>query len=178
VEIKNRQKLLLIIAGAGLLLLVADSLIVSPLTAGWQERSKHIKELKASIADGTATLNRESAYRSTWEQMQTNALSANLSVAEDTMIKAVSRWVRDSRINQIQIRPQWKDSGEDYTAYECHADYNGSIDTISRFLYELERDPISHKIDSVDLSSRDDNGRQLSLSIQFSGLVLTSQESQ
>ena len=55
-EIKNRQKLLLIVAGAGLFLLVADSLIVTPLTASWNERGRRVAELKKSVSNGQQLL--------------------------------------------------------------------------------------------------------------------------
>ncbi len=44
-EIKNRQKLLLLAAAAGVLLLLGDSLIVSPLIGSWKDREKEIAEL-------------------------------------------------------------------------------------------------------------------------------------
>ncbi len=175
-EIKNRQKLLLIIAGIGLLALVADSLIISPLHKSWSERSKRIADLRTSISNGHQLMDRGQVIRRNWDQMRTNTLPINVSLAEDDMLKAINRWARNSGVTPVQVRPQWRESGEDYMTYECRADYTGDIRTISRFLYELEKDPISCKVDSVEISSRDDNGRQLSLGVQLSGLVLTTQE--
>ena len=40
------------------------------------------------------------------------------------------------------------------------------------FLYEVEKDPVGLKVDSVEISSRDDNGRQLALGLQVSGLLI------
>ena len=39
-QIKNRQKMLVILAAVGVGFLLGDKLIITPLTAGWQARSK------------------------------------------------------------------------------------------------------------------------------------------
>jgi len=44
---------------------------------------------------------------------------------------------------------------------------------LSRFIYDVEKGPLGLKLESVDLTSRDNTGKQLSLGLQISGLVLT-----
>ncbi|HWY78114.1 MAG TPA: hypothetical protein VN281_21035 [Verrucomicrobiae bacterium] len=178
-EIKNRQTMLLIVAGAGLLLLVADSAIITPLTKSWNARSKRIADLRTSIDAERQLIGRADQINGQWDQFRTNTLPTDVSQAENDMLKAINRWARDSGVNSVQIRPQWQEkSGEDYTTYECHADYTGDIRSISRFLYELEKDSISCKLENIEIASRDDNGRQLSLGIQLSGLVLSNPDQQ
>jgi len=41
-----------------------------------------------------------------------------------------------------------------------------------RFLYSIERSPMALKLELVELGARDKEGQQLSLGLQFSGLVL------
>ena len=43
---------------------------------------------------------------------------------------------------------------------------------LSRFLYNIEKDPMALKIESVEITARDKEGAQLSLGLQISGLVL------
>ena len=172
-EIKNRQKLLLIVAGAGLLLLIGDSVIFEPLVAKWKERAQLIEDLHKQVDEGQQLLDRGVALSSSWQKQQTNALPSDQSAAEAQLFKAFDRWERNARISRVSIKPQWK-QGEDesYATLECRVDYNGDINTISRFLYEVERDPIGLKLETVEITSRDDNGQQLSLGLQVSGLQL------
>jgi hypothetical protein len=46
---------------------------------------------------------------------------------------------------------------------------------VSRFLYDIEKGPLGLKLESVDINSRDNTGKQLTLGLQVSGLVLTSE---
>jgi Tfp pilus assembly protein PilO len=176
VEIKNRQKLLLIVAGIGLLLLVADSVIVSPLIGSWKARSERIETLRDKIKKGSALVAREAVVHGRWENMRTNTLPVNVSQAEDELLKAVNRWAQQSDIKLASIKPQWRESGEDYLTLECRADASGSMRSVASFLYQMEKDPLGVKVEDVEIASRDERGRQLTLGLQISGLVLTSQE--
>jgi hypothetical protein len=172
VQIKDRQKLLIIGAVACVSLLIGDSLIIEPLSKSWSERSKRIAALKEQVTKGAVLVDHETIIRRRWEGMRTNTLPVNTSVAEAEFYKAFSRCVQDSGVTQVSYRPQWKQN-DDYTTYECRADLTGNIDTLSRFIYELEKEPMALKVDSLEIATHDDKGTQLSLGLQISGLMLT-----
>jgi len=171
-KIENRQRLLAILAAVGVGLLVADRLIITPLASGWKDRTDRILELKKSIAKGTLVLQRENRIRERWDSMRTNTLPENVSEAENEVLRAFERWSEDSRISISSIKPQWKRVGDDYMTLECRADAAGSIQALSRFLFNVEKDPLALKVEAVEITSRDDTGRQLSLALQVSGLLL------
>ena len=55
---------------------------------------------------------------------------------------------------------------------ECRIDALGSMPALTRFLYEVEKDPLALKVESMDITARDNDGQQLSLALQISGLLL------
>ena len=57
----------------------------------------------------------------------------------------------------------------------CRVEASGDLGTLSRFIYDIEKDPMALKLESVELSARDTTGQQLTLNLQISGLVLVSQ---
>jgi hypothetical protein len=171
----KRQKLLLILALAGVGILVSDRLILSPLIASWKARSKQISELQQSVSKGSQLLERESILKSRWSQMSSNTLPADLSAAENMVFKAFDRWSSESNISISSIKPEWK-RADDYVTLECRADGFGSIEAITKFLYQLERDQLALKVDLVEITARDNNGQQLSLGVQVSGLQLVAPE--
>jgi hypothetical protein len=172
VKIKNRQQFLGIAAVVGVAILVSDKLIITPLINGWKARSEQIAELRKSVNQGGVLLQRENAIRSRWERMRTNTLPDNISAAENEVLQAFERWSQDSRISISSIKPQWKKAGDDYMTLECRADAFGTMQTLTRFLYDVEKDPLALKVDSVEITSRDNDGQQLSLAVQVSGLLL------
>jgi len=51
-----------------------------------------------------------------------------------------------------------------------------SIQALARFLYSVETRPLALKVESVEITSRDNDGQQLSLALQVSGVVLGAPE--
>ena len=171
-KIKSREKLLILAAGLGIVLLAGDSLVVKPLTGFWKARTTQIAELTKSIKTGATLLAREKSIRERWTQMRTYALPSNISVAESKVFTAVERWTQASRITRKFLTPQWKQGANDFMTLECRIGAEGNLPSVARFLYELERDSLALKIDELMITTRDKEGQQLSLDVRFSGLLL------
>ncbi|NOS69061.1 MAG: hypothetical protein HOP33_03940 [Verrucomicrobia bacterium] len=175
-QIKNRQQMLMILAATALVLLVGDHLVFSPLVAAWKSRSAEIADLRKQVAKGTDLIKRETTYRSRWENMSTNTLPLNTSLAEQQVLKAFDSWSQESRVGVNSISPQWRRDKDGYMTLECRVDAVGTISTLSRFLYALEKDAMALRVESLELTSKDKDGAQLALGLQVSGLVLLPKE--
>ena len=175
-NINNRQKLLTIVAAAVIAAWAGDKLVLSPLMRSWRERAARIDELRKSVSQGLLLLERQKSIRSRWEAMRTNTLPGETSVAENQVLKAFERWSQDSRISMTSIKPQWKRTADDYVTLECRADAFGSLQALTRFLYNVEKDPLALKVEALEITARDNDGQQLSLALQVSGLLLNPQE--
>ena len=173
---KNRQQVLLIAAIAIIALFAGDRLLISPLLKGWGGRAERITELRRQIAQGKTLAQREQGIRRRWEQMSRNALTNNPSAAEQQVFKAIELWAQNSGVAVSAITPQWKRDNDDYMTFECRVDATGDLGRLSRFLYNVERDPMALKLGLVEVGARDKDGQQLSLGLQLSGLVLTPQK--
>ena len=69
--------MLIIVAGVAIGLLVADSLVLTPLIKSWKSRLVQIADLRKKVDDGEKLIKREDALKSRWELMQKNALPNN-----------------------------------------------------------------------------------------------------
>ena len=172
----TRQRLMVIITGVLVALWAGDKLLLTPLTKVWTDRNDRIVRLRKELADGEQLLQREGGIRERWQQMQSNALPSSVSQAESRMLSAFDSWSRDSEITVTSVKPQWKRQEEDHASLECRVDAAGSLSAITRFLYQVEHDPLAMKVDVLELNSRDTTGAQISLGLQVSGLVLKPEE--
>lgn len=175
-NINNRQQLLTVGVIIAVVLWVSMRLVVDPLTQSWKARAAQIVKLQDSVKKGSSFLARERSIRERWEGMRTNMLQTGESVAENQLLKAFDRWSQESRVSIRSIKPQWKRGADDYMTLECHVDAFGALPTITRFLYNIEADPLGLKLEAVDLTTRDNDGQQLTLGLQVSGLLLTPPE--
>ena len=174
-KIDNRQQFLVVLTLVVVALFAGDKLVFTPLTHLWTGRAKEIARLRTQVVEGAALIKREQAVRSRWEQMQANTLPNNQSLAQEQVLKALVNWSQESGASLSGTAPQWKNDAPEYKTLACRVDASGSLWTLSRFLYNIEKGPMALKLESVDLSSHDNNGQQLTLNLQVSGLVLTPQ---
>jgi hypothetical protein len=171
-QIKNRQKLLVIGAIVAVVLFAGDKVVLTPLTNAWHERAAKIKVLHNQLSRGKMLVQREQGIHNHWDEMQKRALTNNTSAAEHQVFRAIDSWAQDTGVIVNAITPQWKHDSDEYATYECRLDASGDLSRLSRFLYRVEREPLALKLDAVELSARDKDGQQLSLGLQFSGLML------
>ena len=175
-KIENRQQFLVVLVAVAGALLVGNSLVYEPLAKGWSARAQKITQLRQQVKDGKLLTARAPGLRSQWEQMRTNTLPHNPSLAEQQVLKAFDTWSRDSGATITGIMPQWKNDTDDYVTLNCRVEAAGNLGTLSQFLYDIEKDPMALKLESVELSAHDTAGQQLTLGLQISGLVLASQK--
>lgn len=173
-QIKNRQQLLTFITVAALAVLALDKIVSPPLVKLWNDRTAQINSLRNQVKEGELLKRGDASIRSQWARMQASTLTNNTTMAEQQFFSGLSKWERASGITINTVTPQWKQGSDPtYKTLECRVDASGSIDRISRFLYDIEKDPMALKLQTVELSARDNEGSLLSLGVQISGLVLT-----
>ena len=71
------------------------------------------------------------------------------------------------------ITPQWKNDSTNYMTLNCRVEASGDLGTLSRFVYDIEQNTMALKLDSVEFSTHDNTGQQLTLGLQLNGLALT-----
>jgi Tfp pilus assembly protein PilO len=174
-KIENRQQVLMVLAVAAVVLFAADQVVIEPMIGWWKARAKTVAELRAQVKNGRRLIQREAGLRGRWSQMRTNTLPDNPSLAEQQTLKAFDSWARESGADVTGITPQWKNDSPDYLTLNCRLEAAGDLGTLSRFVYDIEKDPMAFKLESVELSTHDNTGQQLTLDLQISGLVLVSQ---
>ncbi|MEO5958243.1 MAG: hypothetical protein ABIZ49_04695 [Opitutaceae bacterium] len=152
-------------------LFILDSVAFTPLTKLWRAHSAEIVKLQKSVAAGRGTIARAAQIERASAEMQTNALPKVQAEAEQTVYTAFDRWGKANNIEISSQRRQWKRGATDkYSLMEFRIDATGSLSTLSRFLYDLEASPLALRVDSVELTARDESGQRLTLGLIVSGL--------
>jgi F0F1-type ATP synthase membrane subunit b/b' len=169
-KIQNRQQVLSVAAIAVVALLLLDRVVITPIMNGWKTRETDIKSYEDKIEKGKRMVERADQTRARWENMKTNTLAEG--DAERKLLEAFQRWSDEARISVSSIQPS-KRIEEDHISEECRASLSGSIGSLARFLYAMEKDSMGIKVESLEITSRDDNGRNLSIGLTVSGLILT-----
>jgi len=174
-KIENRQQILVVVTIAVVALFISDRLVFEPLIQWWKTRETQVTKLRQEVNNGRLLIRREAAIRDRWSQMRTNTLPTNTSAAEQQVLRAFDSWSQDSGANINSIAPQWKNDSPDYATLDCRVEAKGDLETLSRLIYDVEKGPMALRLESLALNTSDDGGQQLTLDLQVSALVLTSQ---
>jgi Tfp pilus assembly protein PilO len=169
---KNRQQILLIVILILVGLWIANEIVFSRVAKVWKARAASIADLRVQLEQSRSLLEREQVVRSRWEYLRRNSLPPDASAAEQKFFQSVNKWAGDSGVTINAITPQRKRDSEDYRTYQARVEAKGSLPALSRFLFELEKDPLAMKLEAVELAARDKDGRELALGLQVSALVL------
>jgi hypothetical protein len=121
------------------------------------------------VERGRQLVEREQSIRERWTQMQTGDLNDDSSTAENDVYKAMNRWARESRVNFTSLTPQWRPHEESgYDTFECRATAVGDQTSLARLVYEIETDVLPARVEDCELTARDPQGKQLTLTLRFS----------
>jgi hypothetical protein len=175
---KNRNQLLIIVALVAVGLFMGDKILFSPLLKLWENRGKQVKELRAKIADGRSWLQTADSRRRAWQRLEESTLTNDQSQAEQELKRAFSKWGERSGVRLLSMTsPPWKrDNSGDYMTLDCRVEASGNLHAIKNFLLLIEQDSMALKEQTVELSSRDNNGQQIVVGLQVSALVLLNQK--
>lgn len=171
-KIRNRQDFLIVLTVTVAVLALVVNFILPPIFGWWTDRQKQISSLRDRIKNGNQMIRRESAIRDLWNGMRSNALPSSMPDAEQQFLKAMDGWARESGADISSIMPQWKTDATNYITLDCRVEASGDIGSLSRFIYNIEKGPMMVRLDSVELSSHDNNGQQMTLGVEINGLAL------
>jgi len=172
VKIENRQQFLVALTIAVAALYIGVNFICVPLSHAWSARAAQIRQLRAKVGEGRQLIRREPVLRSRWDEMRTNTLPDNTSLAEQQVLQAFDNWSHDTGAEISSFMPQWKNDSTNYITLNCRVEASGNLGILSRFIYDIKKGPAALRLDSVELSAHDPTGQQLTLGLQISGLAL------
>lgn len=164
----KREAFLKIIVGVVAGLFLADRFVLTPSIAAWKAQSERLDGLRQRVTKGRQLIEREASLRGRWDEMLRTDLPEDSSAGEAEVYKALGRWGRDSRVSFTSLTPTWHTHEEGYDTFECRVTATGDQTSLGRLIYEIEADPLPARIEECELSTRDAQGKQLSLTMRFS----------
>jgi len=178
-NLNKRENLILAVAALCITVLIANKFIITPMIDTYHTRTTDISKLKADLERGHYLIKREKDISEDLKKMLASSLPDDTTVVEKQMFAAIERWKGASSLNITAQTPRWeKDVGGDIpiqakiNKLEIKISATGTIQSIARFLYEMETDPLALRVEDVEITSRDSKGQNLTLESRVTGLVI------
>lgn len=164
----KRERYILIVTVCVVGVLALDYFVYTPLTDAREQLMVQHDKLSRELGDMKKTMSASLKADKRWKEYAAAGLSNDPSATESRFLGAISSWSRDAGLPLLSIRPERTIVNQGVHELSFHATADGSMRSISRFLYRLETSEVPVRIQELQISSRTDGTDDLSMQIRLS----------
>jgi Tfp pilus assembly protein PilO len=171
----KRERTVIVVAIITVSLLVADKYLVSPMLEQYSQAKQNREKLKTELQQSLTAIERKNMLQKQWNQMK----EAGLADDYEQMESSVLRYIRDSSLKDnlvlSSVQPERVSVSRDIGETEFIVSASGSMDSVTKFLWDLETAKLPVKIKNLQLGSNDETARQMSLQVKLSSVYIDTQ---
>lgn len=169
--LSKRERLILIVAIVAVAMLVADKFVVGPMSARRGEMKTHKLELQAELENAQLLFSRQKLMERKWKMLLSDGLK-NDAEAESKIARALDEWSKDARLTLSSVKPERVASDKGLKEMTFVVAGMGSLEAVSRFLWQIETSPMPIKAKDMQIGSTNETGQSMSIQLRLSALSL------
>lgn len=169
--LSKRERMILIVAVAAVLMLIADKFVVGPIRAQREEVKARKLELKAELDKAQILFARQRLMERKWKAMLSDGLR-NDTETESRIARALDGWSKDTRLTLSSVKPERVASDKGLKEMTFVVAGTGALEAVARFLWQIETAPLPIKVKDMQLGSTNESGQIMSLQLRLSALCL------
>ena len=175
----NREQKIMIIAVSAVLILVCDRYLLTPILNRRSEISMQKEQLQAQLDESLALLERAKVLKPRWNDMLDSGLSYSVEDTEGKVFRYLENASGSTNFSITSIQPEHLPKQEKFGMIEFMVSGAGSMESVTRFLWEVETANVPLKIETLQLGANNENANVMSLQVNLSSVYLIneSQES-
>jgi len=174
---KRRERLLAILAVAVLALVVADRLVLGPVTTLWKGLNQRLAVRRAELTAARELVSRSEDLRARYQALATS-VEEEAGTRESTFLAFLHTAAGSAGLEIVSERPAraWHGGRGPgtlrYAETTVSLTFTCSMEALVRFLYELEVGQEPVRVRQLRVTSLDPAGRALEVSVRLSTVVL------
>lgn len=170
--LSKRERYIAIITIAVVAILIFDRYIVSPFMEASERTRVEKQGLMADMAQAENLFKRRSLMDQRWQDMRTNGLDGDASMVESRVLHAMRDWSNDNRLTLSSVKPYREEGEEVLRQIMFQVAGTGTMESVCRFLWEIENASLPIRIAEVQMGSRKEDGNDMSIQMQLSALYV------
>ena len=168
--LSKRERYIAILTISVVAILALDWFIVSPLFARSREVGDLIDKASQEIVKEQKDIKNAKAARKKWTDVSGNTIKRDASEVESQVYSAVQEWGRDARIS-LAFRNERTEKEKGFTKITYVLTGNGSMEQISRFLFQVQTARIPVRIVDLQVGTRGREGvDDLALTVKIASI--------
>jgi Tfp pilus assembly protein PilO len=173
--LSKRERLILIAAIAALVMLIADKFVVGPISERREATKTQKLGLQAELENARLLFSRQKLMERKWKTLLSDGLQ-NDAEAESKIARALDEWSKDAMLTLSSVKPERVASDKGLKEMTFVVAGMGTLESVSRFLWQIETTPIPIKVMDMQVGSTNETGQSMSLQLRLSALCLGSEQ--
>lgn len=175
--LSKRERVILIAAIVCVGLFVSVKFIIDPVQAKRDELESQRQQLLGDLNEAELLIGNHVRMRRKWNEMLSDGLR-NDTEAESRILAALREWSGAANMALSSIRPERISSNRGLQEMIFTVAGRGSLESVARFLWQIETAALPVKIKDMQLGSSSEAGDSMSLQLHLSALYLGAQKKQ
>lgn len=170
-KLSTRERNIAILAGSVLALLALDYMVVEPFLKSRSDMAIKHQLLETQLSEANQTVLASQAARRRWALYKSSGnLLSSASDTENNLLNAIRRWSQASGLVLVSLRPDRSTNEQGLQEISFQANAQGNLQTVSRFVYEVETAEMPVRIRELQLATRTENKDDLTMQMRISTL--------
>lgn len=175
--LSKRERIILIAALACIGLFVVNKFVVEPVQAKLGELKAQRQQLLGNLNEAELLIGNHRRMQEKWTAMLSDGLR-NDTEAESRVLGALREWSGAANLALSSIKPERISSDGGLQEMIFTVAGKGTLDSVARFLWQIETAALPVKIKDMQLGSSSESGDSMSLQLHLSALYLGTQKKQ
>jgi Tfp pilus assembly protein PilO len=175
--LSKRERIILIATLVCVGLFVVNKFVVEPVQAKLDELESQRQQLMGDLNEGKLLIGNHRRMQGKWKAMLSDGLR-NDAEAESRVLGALREWSGVAGLALSSIKPERISSDRGLQEMIFTVAGKGTLDSVARFLWQIETAALPVKIKDMQLGSSSESGDSMSLQLHLSALYLGTQKKQ
>ena len=175
--LSKRERIILIATLASVGLFIVNTFVIEPVQAKLDEMESQRQQLLGELNEGEMLIGNHRRMQEKWKAMLSDGLR-NDAEAESRVLSALREWSGAASLALSSIKPERVASDKGLQEMIFTVAGKGSLDSVARFLWQIETAALPVKIKDMQLGSSSESGDSMSLQLHLSALYLGTQKKQ
>ncbi len=173
--LSKRERIILIATIASVGLFVAVKFVIDPVQAKRDELESQRQQLQGDLNEAEMLISNNGRMQKKWDAMLSDGLRSETE-AESRILSALREWSGAANMALSSIRPERISSERGLQEMIFTVAGRGTLDSVARFLWQIETAVLPVKIKDMQLGSSSESGDSMSLQLHLSALYLGAQK--
>jgi hypothetical protein len=173
--LSKREQIIALVAVAVVGFFVLNKFLFKPIAGKLQRLETQKSQLLIDLDEAQNLFRKRRVLEKQWKAAMSEGLRNEVE-AESKVGRAIDKWSEEARLTLSSVKPDRMASDEGLKEMTFVVVGTGTLDAVTRFLWQIETAPLPIKVKDMQLGSSNESGQSMSVELRLSALCLSTEQ--